>query len=85
MYAHLEGAGHSGVDLITARFERHRVWEDMPRYVRDVTQLCLYCANTKVGALVPRTLEATSHERKPNAVVLFELLLRGGECGGRRH
>ena len=55
--AHLEGAGHRGVDATMARLNRHCVWEGMAGDVRDMTRLCLYCADTKAGALVSRTLE----------------------------
>ena len=55
--AHLEGAGHRGVDATMARLEWHCVWEGMADDVRDMTRLCLYCADTKAGAPVPRTLE----------------------------
>ena len=57
--AHLEGAGHRGVDATMARLERHCVWEGMADDVQDMIRLCLYCADTKAGALVPRTLEQT--------------------------
>ena len=40
--------------------------------VRDMTRLCLYCADTKAGVLVPRTLEENPHGREPNAVVHFD-------------
>ena len=82
--AHLEGAGHRGVDATMARLERHCVWEGMADDVRDMIRLCLYCADTKAGALVPRTPEETPHRREPNAVVHFDCLYMG-ECGGRRH
>ena len=55
--AHLEGTGHRGVDATVARLERHCVWEGMADHVRDMTRLCLYCTDTKQGALVPRMLE----------------------------
>ena len=40
--AHLEGAGHRGVDATMARLERHCVRERMAGDVRDMTRLCLY-------------------------------------------
>ena len=52
-----------------ARLGRHCIWEGMAGDVRDMTRLCVYCADTKAGALVPRSLEETPHGRKPNAVV----------------
>ena len=75
--AHLEGVGHRGVDATMARLERHCVREGLAGDVRDMTRLCLYCADTKAGALVPRTLEETSHGREPNAVVHFDFLYMG--------
>ena len=72
--AHLEGAGHRRVDATMARLERHCVWEGMAGDVWDMTRLCLYCADTKAGALVPRTREETPHGREPNAVVHFDFL-----------
>ena len=69
--AHLEKAGHRGGDATIARRERHCVWEGMDDGVRDMIRLCLYCADTKAGALEPCTLEETPHEREPNAVVFF--------------
>ena len=45
--------------------------------VRDMTRLCPYCADTKAGALVPRTLEETPQGREPNAVVHFDYLYMG--------
>ena len=56
-FAHMDGAEHRGIDATMARLERHCVWEDMAGNVSDMTRLCLYCADTKAGALVPRTLE----------------------------
>ena len=50
MCAHLEGAGHRGVDATMARLEFHGVWEGMADDVRDMTRLSLYYADTKVGA-----------------------------------
>ena len=55
------GTGHRGVDATMARLERHCIWEDMDRDVWDMTRLCLYCADTKAGVLVPRTLKETPH------------------------
>ena len=75
--AHLEGAGRRGVDAAMARLKRHCVWEGMADDVRDMVRLCLYCADTKEGALVPRTLEETPHGREPNAVVHFGYLYMG--------
>ena len=75
--AHLEGAGHRGVDATMARLERHCVWEGMAGDVRNMTRLCLYCADTEAGLLVPRTLEETPHGREPNAVVHFDFLYMG--------
>ena len=77
MCAHLEGAGHRGVNATMARLEQHCVREGMAGDVRDMTRVCLYCADTKAGALVPRTLEETSHGREPNAVVHFDYLYMG--------
>ena len=57
--AHLEGAGHRGVDATMARFDRHCVCEGMADDVQDMIRLCLYYADTKAGALLPRTLEET--------------------------
>ena len=45
--------------------------------VRDMTRRCLYCAETKTGVLVPRTLERTPHGRKSNAVVPSDCLYKG--------
>ena len=59
------------------RLELHCVWEGMAGDVRDMTRLCLYCADTKTRALVPRTLEETPHGREPNAIVHFEFLYMG--------
>ena len=75
--AHLEGAGHRGVDATMGRLEWHCVWEGMAGDVRDMTRLFLYCADTKAGALVPRTLEETPHGREPNAAVHFDFLYMG--------
>ena len=47
--AHLEGAGHRGVDATMARLERHCVWESMAGDVGDMIRLCLYCADTKAA------------------------------------
>ena len=69
MCAHLEGAEHRGVNATMARLEQHCVREGMAGDVRDMTRVCLYCADTKAGALVPRTLEESPHGRDPNAVV----------------
>ena len=55
--AHLEAAGHRGVDATMARLERHFVWEGMADDVRDMIRLCLSCADTKARAFVPRMLE----------------------------
>ena len=55
--AHLEGAGHRGIDATMARLERHCVWEGIADDVRDMIRLCLYCVDTKAGALVPCALE----------------------------
>ena len=77
MCAHLEGAGHRGVDATMARLERHCVREGIAGDVRYMTRICLYCADTKVGALVPPTVEETPHEREPNAVVHFDYLYMG--------
>ena len=55
--AHVERAGNRGVDATMARLERHRVWKNIGGDLRDMTRLCLSCADTKVGASVPRTLE----------------------------
>ena len=82
--AYLEGAGHRGVDAAMARLERRCVLEGMADGVRDMIRLCLYCADTKAAALVPRMLEETTHGREPNAVVRFDYLYMR-ECGGRRH
>ena len=41
-----------------------------------MTRPCLYCADTKVSALPPLTLEETPLERDPN--VHFDCLYRGG-------
>ena len=67
--AHLQGDGHRGVDATLVRLEGHCVWKGMADDVRGMIRLCLCCADTKAGALVPRTLEQTPHEREPNAVV----------------
>ena len=75
--AHLEAAGHRGVDATMARLERHCVWEGMADDVRDMIRPCLYCEDIKAGALVPRTLEKNPHERGPNAVVHFDYLCMG--------
>ena len=71
--AHLEGAGHGRVGATMARFERHCVWEGMADDVRDMTRLCLYCADTKVGPLVPRTLEKTliGDSRTPVCILII--------------
>ena len=45
--------------------------------VRDMTRLCLYCADSKAGALVPRTLEKNPHGRQLNAVLNFVFLYMG--------
>ena len=50
------------------------MWEGMAGDVRDVTRLCLYCADAKAGALVPPTLEETLHRREPNAGMHFDYL-----------
>ena len=42
-----------------------------------MTRLFLYCADTKAGEIVPRTLKETLHGREPNAVVHFDLLYTG--------
>ena len=66
--AHLKGAGHRGVDATMARPESTAcggAW-----LVTCGTSLGSAC--TKVGALVPRTLE--THGREPNAVVHFDYL-----------
>ena len=60
---HLEGAGHRGVDATMAQLERHCVWEGIVGDVRGTTGLCLYCADTKTGALMPHMLEETPHGR----------------------
>ena len=75
--AHLEGAGHRGVDATMARLERHCVWESMAGDVGDMIRLCLYCADTKAGALVPRPLQETPYGRQPNAVVHLDNLYIG--------
>ena len=72
--AHLELAGHRGVDAAMAQLERHWVWEGMADGVRDMIRLCLCCAGTKAGALVSRTLEETPHGRVPNALVHVDYL-----------
>ena len=77
MCAHLERAGHRGVDARMPRLERHCVWEGLAGDVRDMTRFCLYYADTKAGALVPRSLEDTPHGREPNAVVHFGFLYMG--------
>ena len=77
MYAHLEGAGRREVDATTARLERHCVWEGMADDLRDMIRLCLCCADTKAGALVPHTLEETPHGRELSAVVHFDYLYMG--------
>ena len=45
--AHLEGAGHRGVDATMAWLQRHYAWKGMAGDVRGMTRLCLYCADTK--------------------------------------
>ena len=75
--AYLEAAGHRGVDATIARLERQCVWEGMADDVWDMTRLCLYCADTKTGALLPRTLKRTPHEREPNAIVYLDYLYMG--------
>ena len=45
--------------------------------MRDMTRLCVYCADTKSGALVPRTLEETRHGREPNVVGHVDFLYIG--------
>ena len=77
VYAHLEETGHRGVDATMARLERRCVWEGMAGDVRDMTRLCLYCADTKSGALMRRVLEETLHGRELNAVVHFDFLFLG--------
>ena len=42
--------------------------------MRDMIRLCLFCADTKAGALVPRTLEETPQGRESNAVVNLDNL-----------
>ena len=59
--AHLEVAGHREVDATMVRLERHCVWKGMAGDVRDIIRLCLYCADTKAGELVPCTLKETPH------------------------
>ena len=51
--AQLKGAGHRGVDAMMAWLERQCVWKGMADDVRDMTRRCLYCSDTKAGALVP--------------------------------
>ena len=75
--ARLEGVGHRGVGATMARLERHCVWKGMADDVRDMTRLCLYCADSKAGALVPRTLEKNPHGRQLNAVLNFVFLYMG--------
>ena len=77
VYAHLEGTGHRGVDATMARLERHCVWEGMVGDVGDMTRLCLYCADTKSGALMRRVLEEILHGRELNAVVHSDFLFLG--------
>ena len=49
--------------------------------MRDMTRLCVYCADTKSGPLVPRTLEETRHGREPNVVVHVDFLYIGESAG----
>ena len=79
--AHLEKAGHRGGDATIARRERHCVWEGMDDGVRDMIRLCLYCSDTKAGALVPRMLERNPSWARAEHSCAFLLSLHGGECG----
>ena len=51
--AHLGGGGHRRVDATMARLGRNCIWEGMAGDVRDMTRLCVYCADKKAGALGP--------------------------------
>ena len=51
------GEGRKPVDATMARLERHCAWKNIAGDLRDMTRLCLSCADTKVGASVPCTLE----------------------------
>ena len=53
------------------------MWEGINDGVLHMIRLCLYCADTKAGVLVPRTLEETPHGREPNAGVHFDCLYMG--------
>ena len=79
--AHLEGAGHRGVDATMARLKRYCVWEGIADDVRDMIRLCLYCSDTKAGALVPRMLERNPSWARAEHSCAFLLSLHGGECG----
>ena len=80
MRARLEGVGHRGVGATMARLERHCVREGMADDVRDMTRLCLYCADSKAGALVPFSAPYAGknpHGRQLNAVLNFDFLYMG--------
>ena len=83
--AHLEGAGHRGVDTTMARLERHCVREGMPGDVRDLIRLCLYCADTKAGGgtSAPYAGRYPSWARDELSCA-FRFSLHGEERGGCR-
>ena len=82
--AHLEGAGHRGVDATMARLERHNVWEGMAGDVRDMTRLLpVLCGHQGRGASAPYAGRDPSRARAKRSCA-FGFSLHGGERGGCR-
>ena len=74
--AHLEGAGHRGVDATMARLERHCVWGGMDDDVRDMIRPVL-CGHQGGCVGAPYAGRNPSLARAERSVVHFDLLYMG--------
>ena len=58
--AHMRDAGHRGVATTLVSLQVFCVWSGMEAQKREFVRQCLYCANTRLGYVVPRPLGETS-------------------------
>ena len=78
--AHMREAGHRGAAATLERLKPYCAWPGMEGNVKEFVRLCLHCADSKTGSIIPQPFEVTRHGTKVSEVVHFDYLQLGRTC-----
>ncbi|CAM9636210.1 unnamed protein product [Sphacelaria rigidula] len=75
--AHMQSASHRGVPTTLFCLKEYCVWPHMDSHVRKFVRQCLYCVDTRAGAMVPRPYGDIVHGTAPGEVIHFHFMYVG--------